>query len=164
MRKISGAFFVIFAIAFAGVASAQVKDQAFQDWTVFTTDLQGKKTCYIASFPKSQTGNFAKRSDPYFLVTKVNKDTFEVSTSSGYKYKDNSDVKLDIQGNKFNMFTKGELAWAPDGKQDAQIVDTIKKKGDMEVRGTSGKGTYSVDKYSLSGFSAAYKRMNELCD
>ena len=161
------AFGIVASMLFAsvaGVANAQVKDKSFKDWTVYTTTLQGKKACYIASFPKSKTGNYKRRDEPYFLVTKINNDIFEVSTSSGYKYKKNSEVKANIDGKKFDMFTKGELAWAPDSKQDRTMIERMMKKNTMNVRGTSIKGTYSIDRYSLSGFTAAYKRMKSLCN
>jgi hypothetical protein len=33
----------------------------------------------------------------------------------------------------------------------------------MTVRGTSAKGTFSVDTYSLLGFTAAYQAMTDAC-
>lgn len=153
----------IFSVSFVAIANAQVKDKDFQDWSAYTTDLNGKKVCYALSSPKSQTGNYKKRGEPYLLVTRVSDGVYEISTSSGYKYKENGDVKVDIQGSKFDLFTKGELAWAKDSKQDAQIIDTMKKKGTIEVRGTSSLGSYSIDQYSLKGFTAAFNRVQELC-
>jgi invasion protein IalB len=160
---ISAVLAVIF-MSLSGVANAQVKDKAFKNWTVYTADLKGKKSCYIASFPTSKTGNYKKRDEPYMLVTKIGDGIFEVSVSSGFDYKANSDVKADVQGDKYNMFTKGDLAWAKDSKQDAKIVAAMKKKSNVNIRGTSLKGSYAVDKYSLSGFGDAYNRMNTLCE
>ncbi len=164
MKKLS--YFVVYTIIFmlySVGAIAQVKDKTFKAWTVYTTNLQGQKTCYIASFPKSKTGNYKRRDEPYFLVTNIEDGSDEVSTSAGYKYKKNSDVRVNINGKKFKMFTKGELAWASDSIGDTQMVKTMKKKNTMNVRGTSIKGTYSIDRYSLSGFTAAHKRMKSLC-
>lgn len=150
------------SVASAGLA--QTKEKVFKDWTVYTTVLQGKKTCYIASYPKSKTGNYSRRDEPYFLVTRRSGDVSEVSSSAGYKFKANSDVKVDIDGNKFNMFTKGELSWAQDVDADKNIISAMKKGSNMTVRGTSWKGTYSVDKYSLNGITAAFDHMNSLCE
>lgn len=157
-------FLSFLATISSSVAFAQTKNKEFRDWTVYTTNLQGRQTCYIASFPKSSTGNYNNRSEAYFLVTKIDNDTFEVSTSSGYEYKANSDVRADIDGTKFVMFSKGELAWAADSKQDKQMIDLMIRKSEMDVRGTSLKGTYSVDRYSLAGFGAAYEHMHSLCN
>lgn len=164
MRNIFFAFVVSFVImTYSTNGFAQEELKTFKDWTVYSTKLQGKTACYIASFPKSKTGNYTKRDDPYFLVTRLNKDVFEVSTSSGYKYKLNSKVKVDIEGHKYNMFTKGELAWANDSEQDNEMIKMMIKKSNMDIRGTSIKGTYSIDRYSLSGFTAAYKHMKSVC-
>ena len=151
------------AMLAAGSALAQTKDRSFKDWTVYTTSLQGKKTCYIGSFPVSKSGNYSKRDEPYFLVTRINSNTSEVSTSSGYPYKSGSSVRVTIGSKKFSLYTKGELSWAKTKADDKTVINNMKAGSSMTVRGTSQKGTYSVDKYSLSGFTAAYKHMEELC-
>lgn len=163
IKRISLLLFFVIGFS-ASFAAAQTQDKTFKNWTVYTTELQGKKTCYIGSSPISKTGNYNNRSEPYFLVMRVNAKTVEVSTSSGYPYKSNSDVKVTIDdSNKYNMYTKGELAWAKTRKDDNDIAQNMKKGNTMSVRGTSTKGTYSLDKYSLSGFTAAYNRMFTLC-
>ncbi len=160
--------FAFLAIAFCFLVSpkdafSQVKDKEYNDWTTYSADIDDKKICYIASAPKGQTGNYNKRDEPYLLVSRVNAETFEVSVSSGYNYKLNSKVKAVVDTEKFDMFTKGQLAWASDSKQDKKMVASMKKGGSITISGTSLKGTYSVDKYSLTGFGAAFDAMNELC-
>ena len=154
---------VLASAATGSAALAQQKDKEYRDWSVYTTTLQGKKTCYAASFPTKKNGNYSKRDEPYFIVTRIRSGAYEVSTYSGYPYKSGSDVTLDVEGKKFTMFTKGERAWAQSEKVDRDIVEAMKKKSAMTARGTSVKGTYSVDSYSLMGFSNAVKRMDSLC-
>lgn len=154
-------FLVILFSSFA--AHAQIKDKGFKDWTVYLTDIDGKKVCYITSFPKSKSGTFLKRDDPYFMVTYIGDEISEVSTSSGYKYKEGSKVEVKFGTKKLNMFTNGELAWAENRAFDKEFVLAMKKKDEFYVKGFSAKGTYSVDKYSLNGFSAAYERMKASC-
>ncbi|MET0155303.1 MAG: invasion associated locus B family protein [Rickettsiales bacterium] len=151
------------AATLAFPAAAQQKDKEFKDWSVYTTTLQGKKTCYAASFPTKKSGNYNKRDEPYFIVTRIRGDAYEVSTYSGYPYKAGSDVALNVQGNAFAMFTKGERAWAQSEKIDGDIVAAMKKGSSMSVKGTSIRETYSTDNYSLMGFSNAVKRMDDLC-
>jgi invasion protein IalB len=55
------------------------------------------------------------------------------------------------------------LAWAHDSAQDKDMIERMKAKSTMTVKGTSVKNTYSIDSYSLSGFTSAFKRMKELC-
>jgi hypothetical protein len=150
-------------LIFASVANAQVKDRAFKDWTVYLTDIDGKKICYMASFPKGRSGNFKKRDEPYFMVTYIGDDISEVSTSSGYKYKDGSKLDVKIGNKKLTMFTAGEIGWANDRQADKEFILSMKKQNDMTVKGESSMGSYSIDRYSLNGFNAAYERIKEAC-
>lgn len=144
-------------------AHAQLLDSVQGDWNVFSMTQQGKKVCYIASAPKQKTGNYKHRSDPYVLVTHINTNVDEASTTSGYPYKQGSEVALTVEGKNYKLFTKGELAWAYDTSQDHQIVADMKAGSSLKVKGNSTKGTYSTDTYSLKGFTAAYNRMKALC-
>lgn len=146
-------------------AFAQVKDQTFKDWTVYSTDLEGKKVCYIASFPGDKTGNYSVRDEPYLLVTHIDSATDEVSVSSGYAYKDNSKIKVTVDDDKTHYLSllQGERAWAKDASVDKALIADMRAKNEVEVKGISTKGTYSLDRYSLAGFSAAYSRMKTLC-
>jgi hypothetical protein len=161
MLKIT--FSIILLLTFAASAEAQVKDSAHKDWTVYITTLQGKKVCYITSFPKNKSGNYKKRDEPYFMVTHIGEDVSEVSTSSGYKYKDGSNLDVMMGSKKLSMFTAGELAWAKDRLSDKEFISSMKKQNDFTVKGFSAMGSYSVDRYSLSGFSKAFDRMGEAC-
>lgn len=154
---------LVILLGFTSAANAQVKDKKFKNWTVYTVDMQGKKTCYIASFPRSKSGNYKKRDDPYFMVTYIGNDVAEVSTSSGYKYASGSKVDVNIDNTKFNMFTAGELAWADNRQADKSFITAMKKGNYLTAKGTSTLGTYSIDKYSLSGFTDAYERMTRIC-
>ena len=159
--------FITFAmlglLGFASSANAQVKDRQFKDWTAYTAVLDGKKLCYITSFPKKKSGNYKKRDEPYFMVTRIGEDVAEVSTSSGYKYTSGSKVEVNLGGKRIKMFTNGEIAWANDRKADNEFIAAMKKQNDFTVKGNSAMGTYSIDRYSLSGFEKAYARMNEAC-
>lgn len=144
-------------------AQAQEFVSTHGDWSVFTINSGASKTCYIASAPVKKAGNYSRRDDPYALITHRDANTDEVSVSSGYPYKDDSKVTVEVDGTKFEFFTKGELAWAYDAEQDKKLVNAMKKGSRMMVRGTSQIGTYSIDTYSLKGATAAYNKMKGLC-
>lgn len=160
LRTIVLSFFALFI---ANGAHAQEKDRTYKNWTVYITKLQGKKTCYMASFPTNKKGNYRRRDEPYLLVTRMANNVYEVSASSGYPYKKGSDINVDVDGKKYTMFTQGELAWAHGAQQDIDMVRQMKAGNKFMVRGTSQLGTYSIDTYSLSGFTAAFNRMNSEC-
>jgi invasion protein IalB len=157
------AFIVLAILCGATGANAQVKDQAYKDWTVYTMIMDGKKTCYITSFPKQKSGNYKKRDEPYLMVTRVGDGVAEVSTSAGYKYASGSKVQVTIDKKKLTMFTGGEVAWANDKLSDQEFVAAMKKASGLTLKSTSAMGSYSIDKYSLNGFGKAYDRMFEAC-
>lgn len=144
-------------------SQAQTHHNTYGDWNVYTVAQGGKTVCYITSAPTKKSGNYSSRGEPYTMITHRSANVDEVSVSSGYTYKDKSDVKTTIDGTQFNMFSKDELAWAYDEKQDSAMVSAMKKGSKMAVKGTSRKGTYSEDSYSLKGISKAYDKMKELC-
>ncbi len=166
MKKILPVIALASTLTFSNVA-AQTLDGEHKNWSVFSLKQDGKKICYITSTPIKEAGNFTRRSEPYLLVTYRGNNISEVSASSGYPYKQKSNVSIDIDGKtKETLFTSAEtpkIAWAKDEKSDAKLVLSMRKGSNLVVSGTSTKGTYSKDTFSLMGFSAALKRMKSLC-
>ena len=131
----------------------------FNDWSLFTAKKSGKDSCYIASLPTSKRGTYTKRGDPYLLVTYKTRALDEVSLSAGFAFAEKSEASLSINSHTYPLFTKDELAWAYDAATDIKLVEEMKNTTSLQVTSTSKKGTYAVDTYSLTGFTAAYKRM-----
>ncbi len=157
---------LLYAIVLAVIpflAVAQQLQMTSGDWRVFTYRQDGKNVCYIASVPVKKTGNYSKRDEPFALVTYRNATTDEVSVSSGYPYKGGSEATVMIDGKKFGLFTKGERGWAKDESADRSLIAAMTKGNSMKVKGTSPKGTFSEDGYSLKGFTAAHGKMKALC-
>jgi Invasion associated locus B (IalB) protein len=136
-----------------------------RDWNVYSFTEDGQKICYMASEPKRQEGNYTRRGDPAVLVTRrpVPKVVDEVSVQPGYSYLDGSEVEVTIGSRKFALFTRGEHAWTKSEDADEALIAAMKGGNDMTVRGTSTKETYSLDTYSLLGFTAAYEAMVDAC-
>lgn len=152
-------YFILISLLFSSSVAAQTLDQNFKDWSVF----RHQGSCYIASAPVKQQGNYTKRGQPYLLVVHKNATTDEVNTSGGYPYAANTPVLATIDGQQIKLFSKDETAWATDAAQDVLLVDALKKGSEITIRGTSRRGTWSEDTYSLTGFSDAYQRMKALC-
>jgi hypothetical protein len=68
-----------------------------------------------------------------------------------------------IGNREFMLFTRGEHAWTKSQEADQALINAMKRGSNMTVRGTSLKGTYSLDTYSLLGFTAAYEAMVNAC-
>lgn len=150
---------VIALFSLSSAASAQTLDSKHGDWEVY----KDGKTCYMASTPVKEDGNWSKRGQPYALINFKLGGTDEINITSGYPYKPSVDLDVRVNGQKFGLFVDGEHAWAKDSAGDKAIVGAIKNGSEMVVKGVSAKGTYSTDTYSLKGTGAAYKRMVEIC-
>jgi hypothetical protein len=137
----------------------------FRDWYLYAYDEAAGKTCYIASKPTAEAGNWRNRGPAAVLVSRLPiPDTNEqVSVQPGYPFKVGSTVELKIGDDEWQLFTQGEHAWANTSDEDGAIIRAMQRGSDMTVRGTSQLDTYSLDTYSLLGFTAAFEAMRDAC-
>ena len=137
----------------------------FRDWAAYRLVENGNDTCYMASQPKTEKGDYKKRGDIYAMVTHrpAEDRRDEVSIIAGYDYQKDSAVDVKIGKTNFELFTQGGRAWAPDSQADQKIVKAMIKGRTMVVKGVSTRGTETADTYSLSGFTKAYQTITKAC-
>lgn len=150
--------------SFAARAEEPRQIGAYKDWSAFVYTENGAKVCYMASEPKKHEGNYDKRGDIYALITHRPADGTkgEFSYISGYSYKKDQPVSLRVDAKAFDLFTHDETAWAQEG-DDAKIVKALRAGSNMIVKGTSSRGTDTIDTFSLKGSSAAYDAISREC-
>lgn len=152
-------------MSFAGAASAADPELAgtFNDWSAYSYKGGSGMVCYIVSQPKASKPEGTRRDPVFFLITHRPGDKVrnEVNTIIGYPFKKDSQATLIIDGTEFALFTKGDGAWSD--SKDATIVAAMKKGKAMQVKGTSQRGTATVDTYSLAGVQAAMDKIDDLC-
>lgn len=146
-------------------AAAPKNIGTFKDWSANLL-VEGKvKICYLHGTPDKSAGKYTKRGDTYLQVThRTNPKTRnEVSVTAGYRFKQESEATITIDGKKFVLFTQGDTAWAGDENPDDMLVGAMRAGRAMVVRGTSSRGTTTIDTYSLAGFTAAHRAINKAC-
>ena len=137
-----------------------------RDWNVYKFQDGEQTICYIASEPKKQEGNYTRRGNPAVLVTRrpgAAGAATRSASSPATPIRTAATSRSRSTGDKFLLFTRGEHAWTPREEDDRDLINAMKRGVDMTVRGTSTKSTYSLDTYSLLGFTAAYDAMVEAC-
>ncbi|WP_420402565.1 invasion associated locus B family protein [Nisaea sp.] len=158
---------IVLALGTAGAAYAQEPQTIGRnnDWIAYTYQSGGKTVCYMASTPLKAEGNYSKRGHIYALVTHHPDagSRGEFSIVTGYTYKTDSEVEVKIGRQTFRLFTDKDRAWAPDGKTDRAVVNAMIKGARMVVTGLSSRGTKTTDTYSLSGFTATKKLIDQTC-
>ena len=135
-------------------------------WTAYTLSENGRKVCYMVSRPKKEEGNYSRRGEAFAMVTRrQGSPTVEdVSVTSGYPYKEGTAAKVNVDGTIFKFgLMQNEFAWADEPDRNPAIVKAMIKGLKLTVRGTSRKDTYSLDTYSLKGFTATHKAIKKAC-
>ena len=146
-------------------AQALQLKETYNDWAVYVHDKDNSKTCFAISKPKDMAPKGANRGDVFFYVSswpgdKVNN---EISIKIGYPLDGGSTPSAIIGADQFNLFAEGDKAFIADETIEINLVKAMKKGSTLVVKGRSKRGTATVDKYSLSGLSAALKRVSVEC-
>lgn len=138
------------------------------DWSVFAEE--NPKECWGVSSPKETVNTkdgaptAVRRGDILLFVTyRAGGAKGEISFSGGYPFAGGSTVKLEVQGQSFDLFSDGEWAWPGSAEDDATILAALKGGSDAKLTGHSGKGTQTEDTFSLRGFTAAMEEAAKRC-
>jgi len=136
-----------------------------EGWTAYVYKDKTGQVCYLAGGPQKSEPANAKRKSPTAMVTHRSEEKVAnvVSFVEGYTLKEGSDASLDIGGAKFDLFTKGDSAWARTADLDKTIVEAMAKGKQAIVKGTPQKGRPTTDTYALGGFAQALAMIDKAC-
>jgi hypothetical protein len=134
-------------------------------WSAYDYKGRSGLVCYLIGAPRKTEPLHARRRPPIAMVThRPGEKVFDVvSFAEGYPLKKGSDVSLDIDGQKFDMFTDGDSAWSRTSDIDKQIVAAMAKGKIAVVKGAPERGPPTIDTYSLAGFSHALALIDKPC-
>lgn len=166
MTRISPLSVFAFGLFFAASAHGEVLS-SHGDWDAVKEAENGKPVCFMSSRPQKDEGDYTQRGDIYVIVTHrpAEQSTGVVSVVAGYPYKPGAPVIVSIDKAKtFSLFTQGGFAWTREQADDKALTAAMRGGNSMVVTGTSSRGTQTIDTYSLSGFTAAYKAISDACN
>jgi len=135
-------------------------------WDAYSfQDKKSGKTCFMTSTPVTMAPKAVKHGDVYAVVTHrpQAKVRDEVSVNVGFAFKPASEVEIAIGKKRYKMYTSVDSAWGYDAKDDRKLVKMMKAGDEMLVQGVSKRGTKVNYRFSLTGFSAAYKAIGKAC-
>lgn len=175
MTSLFGRTLAVAALAFAGVAAqAPVMAQestnrvaTMTDWNVFTEE--SPKECWGVSKPKETVNSrdgqpvSVRRGDILLFVTFRPGKPGEISFTGGYPFAGGSTVEVVVDGQPYQLFTDGEWAWPGSAEDDAKLLAAMKAGTSATLTARSGKGTQTVDTFSLRGFTAAMTDAETRC-
>lgn len=139
------------------------------DWSVFTEG--NPKECWGVSKPKETVNSrdgkpvSVRRGDILLFVTfrPGAGANGEISFTGGYPFAKGSNVKMDIDGKSYDLFTDGEWAWPGSAEADKAVLTAMKKGSNATLTAQSGRGTQTKDTFSLRGFTAAMEEAEARC-
>ena len=151
--------------AAAATSTASQRLGSAEGWTAYAYKEKSGQVCYLAGEPQNSEPANAKRKPATAMVTHRpdGKVANVVSFVEGYPLKEGSSAALDIGGTKFDLFTKGDSAWAATSDLDKTIVEAMAKGKQAILKATPQKGNPTTDTYSLAGFSQALAMIDKAC-
>jgi invasion protein IalB len=139
----------------------------FGDWGAYAATPGGKKVCFVLAKPaNSSTSPPNRPRDPTYMFVSsrpAEKVRDEVSIIFGYGLKPNADANIEVAGANYAMYTQADGAWVKNAAEEARLVEAMRKGQDLTVKGTSARGTASIDVYSLKGLPQALDRVGQEC-
>ena len=150
-------------LAGAGVATAQspTRIEQFKAWGAYSYKSNGGTVCYVLSVPTAKEPANVDHGDIFFIVSQRpgQNISYEPQAMMGYPLKTTSKVNVDVDGRNFVMFTKDKAAWVENAAEEPALVAAMKSGRSMTVKAKSARGTKTSYSYSLSGISAALKKI-----
>lgn len=150
----------------SGGAEPQLIGQ-FGTWGAYVANPNGRKVCFALAKPSSSKTNPPNRPrDPsyVFISTRPSEKVVnEVSVMIGYPLKPGSEGSLEVGGSSYAMYTQGDGLWIKNAADEERLVEAMRRAGDLVVKGTSSKGTQSIDTFSLKGLAQALDRLAQDC-
>lgn len=135
--------------------------QQFDDWGVYSYQSKGSTVCYALSMPKTMEPSGIDHGKNYFLVSPsgAKGGGFVPEAVAGYALKPGT-ASVDVDGRSFSMVSKDNAAWVQEEAQEPALVNAMRGGSDLTVHATSKRGTATRYTYSLSGITAALKKVS----
>jgi invasion protein IalB len=161
MRVLAALLLVILSPLTAAAQGAPTLLQQYGDWEAYRYEANGQVTCYLLSKPTRLEPSNRNHGDVFFFLTSRPQESVvnEVSFLVGYPFAPDSNVVVDIDGQKFNLFTKEDGAWVESTADEQQLVAAMRAGRSMTVAAQSERGTATNYAFSLSGVTAGSNRV-----
>ncbi|TBW40077.1 hypothetical protein EYW49_05270 [Siculibacillus lacustris] len=136
-----------------------------KDWKAITAAGQKGKICFALTEPQKMEPPTLNHGKVYFFLTTRPAESVrnEPMLQVGYTLKEGSKVVLDVDGRKFQMFTRGDSAWLDNNVEPAGLIDALKKGKKLTATGTSGRGNPTNYAFSIAGLSGALDAVAKEC-
>lgn len=147
------------ALANAPVALGPDKGK-FGDWTAATYGTGSSKICYAFTTPQTSSPTLPKRGMAMLTVTERHGSHDEVSITPGFTYPKSASVNLTVGDATIPFYVQENVAFTD---RVSKALDGFTRQNDATTVSSGPDGKKLTDKFSLAGFSDAYKAIVKAC-
>ncbi|MDE1997149.1 MAG: hypothetical protein KGI75_31910 [Rhizobiaceae bacterium] len=145
-------------------AEPPTRIEQFDAWGAYSYNSGGKVSCYAISTPTQQSPAGVDHGNNYFIVARgPDGKAYMPEAAMGYDLKQGAPMQATIGDASFTMFSKDRHGWVEDQSQEPTMVEAMKSGSELSLQATSKRGTATTYSYSLSGVTAALKRI-KVCE
>ena len=128
-----------------------------KDWKVVTASGGKAKVCFAMTKPTKMEPPTLNHGEVFVFVSTrpAEKVVNEPSLHFGYPLKEGSRVTVDIDGKKYDFFTRGDGAWFEKTAETGAFIEALKKGKKMTAAGASARGNPTSYVFSLTGVGGA---------
>lgn len=145
-------------------AGGPVSIGRFDDWEAATLTERGQKVCYAFTRAAASNPRVENRGEVVLVLTHRGRSRDEVAIRSGYTHRANAEAAGTVEAAAGNttlaFFTAGDAAFARDR---AAAVAAFERGRSLRLSAPGPRGGAVTDIFSLRGFTAARRAINEAC-
>ena len=121
--------------------------------------------CFASAAPMRSEGEIAGRGSPYLAIQNVPGEGVRgtLAVVSGTDATAAGDVRVEIDGETFEVLPFKDAAFAAQGKPEAQIVSAMRRGHEFKAVWKTADGSSVTDVYDLAGFSKAKDEAERSC-
>lgn len=156
------------ALSLPALPAAAESLGTFKDWTAHELEVEGQTICFMESRPTALAPKPADREAADVRVTITHRPSRSIRHAlvfeTGYALDPDVLAVITIDGNPYAMGTDAEgYFYVTKTEDERKLIDAMKGGRKLIAKGVMQDGTPIEDAYSLSGFTAAMKAIDQAC-
>ena len=151
--------------ASAAAQNAPKLEGSYKDWTSYSRSAGGDKSCYAITPAKTKSPSTVNHGDVYFMISnwKSGVASEQPSFLASYPLNPNIPPEAKVGSTKVSFYVAGNEAFIEESSNEKRLVKAVRAGSTMTVSAQSKRGTRVSYSFSLSGSTAALKKIKEAC-
>ncbi len=157
---------ILVAISLSGAQAQSVQSLGdFKDWSAYSTSQSNGKLCFVISKPKTVKPEPENYEQSYIYLTNRPAENIlhEFNAVAGFTFAPDSEAKLIIGNQSYELFTKDDAAWLANKDLSDKVADQMRAGASMDIEGITKDNVKVVQTFSLSGVTAASRAIDRAC-